>query len=228
MAGSSLTDTVPVSKLIIFRKLFFSNFVDFLSRDPCAENLLCIHAHTPVIKLKLLLPKRTEIQIDLLFASVIENTKLATFLSQQGSLSSEFLVGMDETSVRSVNGVRVTQFIENRIKNLQSFRVSLCALKAWANTNGIYSNALGGLGGINFALLLTYVCIDNKESESWPATVLLRKLTRTFLLWKWPKPVILTPDVIRHPPPNVVHMNVWEQSPRDKMPIITPVYPSSE
>lgn len=138
----------------ITREMFFSEFVDFLSQDSQISDLLAIEsAFTPVVKFLL-----KGIFIDLLFASVSDNTKLDTFhnLRQRNPLSTDNqighidykvddsdLVGIDEASVRSLNGVRVTQFIEQKVKNLPNFRTCLCAIKAWAIDHGCYSNALG-------------------------------------------------------------------------------------
>ncbi|KAL3938671.1 MAG: hypothetical protein SGBAC_006462 [Bacillariaceae sp.] len=138
----------------ITREIFFSEFVDFLRQDSQVSDLLAIEsAFTPVVKFLL-----KGIFIDLLFASVSDNTKLDKFrnLRQRNPLLSDDqighndykvddsdLVGIDEASVRSLNGVRVTQFIEQKVKNLPNFRTCLCAIKAWAIENGCYSNALG-------------------------------------------------------------------------------------
>ena len=88
---------------------------------------------------------------------------------------------------------------------------------------------IGFLGGVNFALLLAHVCVEYPESESWPASVLFKQFFRTFALWEFPQPVMLTQQVNQNPPLNMARMHVWDQSQsRDVMPIITPVYPSSE
>ncbi|CAJ1940595.1 unnamed protein product [Cylindrotheca closterium] len=217
----------------ITREMFFTDFVDFLCQDSRVSGLLAIeNAFTPVVKFLL-----HGIYIDLLFASVSDNSKLDNFhnLGRPKSLSMDTeykvedsdLAGMDEASVRSLNGVRVTQFIEQKVKNLPHFRTCLCAIKAWAIEHGCYSNVLGFLGGVNFALLLTHVCLEYPESESWPASVLFKQFFRTFALWEFPQPVMLTQEVNRNPPFNMARMYVWDQSQqRDVMPIITPVYPS--
>ena len=125
-------------KKVVTREMFFSNFVDFLRKDSRVSDLLAIeNAFTPVIKFLL---KGLQVQVDLLFASVSDSTKLFSFhkMRQQTQNPVEYklddsdLVGMDEASVRSLNGVRVTQFIEKNVKNLQSFRICLCAIKDWA------------------------------------------------------------------------------------------------
>jgi hypothetical protein len=105
------------------------------------------------------------------------------------------LIGLDESSVRSVNGVRVAQFLLDAIiattraerrrpdgdeergdgrggdgpplattiddvtsLRLENFRLTLRLVKAWAKNHGLYSNVLGFLGGVNWAVLVCWVC----------------------------------------------------------------------
>jgi poly(A) polymerase len=229
----------------VTRGEFFSSFVEFLEKDERISKLLSIpDGFTPIVKFYL-----NGIHIDLLFGNVSNPTKLIEFHQKRksSSLSTEDatgnevdqqeyqiddsdLIGKDEAGVRSLNGVRVTQFIEENISNLDNFRICLGTIKEWAVLNGIYSNKLGFLGGINFAILLAKVCIENPESETWPPSTLLKLFFRTYALWEWPKPVILTTRIQLDPPPQVSKMQVWDPivNRRDAMPIITPVYPSSK
>lgn len=75
----------------------------------------------------------------------------------------------------------MTQLILETVEpNSEAFRITLCAVKEWAITNGIYSNILGFLGGINFAIMVAWVCKQHPEQE--PST-LLRIFFRTFSKW---------------------------------------------
>jgi poly(A) polymerase len=136
------------------------------------------------------------------------------------------LVSLDESEVRSMNGVRVTQYILDNVPNLQQFQITLCAVKEWTRSRGLYSNVLGFLGGINVAILVAWIC--KRHPNHQPAS-LLRVFFRKFATWQWPNPVLLCP-VEEDPPKGVAPMKVWNKT-RDShhiLPIITPVYPSSK
>ena len=136
-------------------------------------------AYTPVIKFEM-----DKVKIDLIFARVNNSKWLSeqrmkmtpqTSNEQDDDLSERVemtvddtvLIGLDETSVRSVNGVRVAQFLIDLLdgdqKRLDNFRLTLRAVKEWARVHGLYANVLGFLGGVNWAILVSWVC---KVSES--------------------------------------------------------------
>lgn len=67
-------------------------------------------------------------------------------------VSDDMLIGLDETSVRCVNGVRVSQYLLSAVgtnpTRLENFRLTLRIVKEWARVHGLYSNVLGFLGGV--------------------------------------------------------------------------------
>ena len=78
----------------------------------------------------------------------------------------------------------MTQIILKLVEpNPEAFRITLCAVKEWAIIHGVYSNILGFLGGINFAILVAWVCMRHPEHK--PIT-LLRIFFRTFARWYVP------------------------------------------
>jgi len=142
-------------------------------------------------------------------------------------IDDSMLIGLDEPSVRSLNGVRVAQYLLTLVPNLTNFRLVLRTVKAWALVHGLYSNVLGFLGGINWAILVSYICMRNKKASS---PQLLRIFFFEFSKWNWSKPVTLVP-IVRNPPSGVMPLQVWNPkiNVRDRahiMPIITPTYPS--
>lgn len=64
----------------------------------------------------------------------------------------------------------------------------LRCVRMWAKRRGLYSNKLGFLGGVNFALLAAFVC---KLHPNAPAASVLHKFFWWMKNWSWPKPITL-------------------------------------
>jgi len=77
------------------------------------------------------------------------------------------------------------------VPNVENFRVVLRCIKLWAKNRGIYSNILGYLGGVAWAILVAKICMifpylaPNK---------LLYNFFRFYSEWEWgpDNPIILT------------------------------------
>ena len=164
-----------------------------------------------------------------------ESEGATTSLLHEFTIEDSFLKAMeDDSEVRSANGVRVTQFIINSVPNPDKFRLVLCAVKEWAMLHGIYSNVLGFLGGVNWAIMVAYVC---KLHPKQPPSTLLSTFFKVFATWEWPKPVMLinNKSTGKGTTTGTIAggMKPWDpttnpRDARDVMPIITPVFPSSE
>ena len=95
-------------------------------------------------------------------------------------------------------------------------------IKLWARNRGIYSNAMGYLGGVSWAILVARIC------QLYPnacASTIVHKFFLVLNKWAWPNPIML--KVFDE---NVLNMPVWDPRQNDqdglhKMPIITPAYP---
>uniref|UniRef100_A0A8C4NJK6 polynucleotide adenylyltransferase n=1 Tax=Eptatretus burgeri TaxID=7764 RepID=A0A8C4NJK6_EPTBU len=156
--------------------------------------------------------------IDLLFAklqrpSVPEELELR---------HDEILLNLDIRCIRSLNGCRVTDEILHLVPNIDTFRHTLCAVKLWAKRHGLYSNALGFLGGVSWAMLVARTC--QLYPNALPS-ILVHKFFLIFSQWDWPKPVLL-----KKLEDGKMNLPVWDPrvNPMDRfhvMPIITPVYP---
>ena len=241
-APSADIDVVALCPPHCTRHDFFTSLVRLLKKDDRIEDLHPIaEAYTPVIKFSLL-----GIPVDLVFVRLAGEAKL---LKHQRSIANQTkiksaggnpfyqayiiddsdLVGLDEAGVRSLNGARVAQVLLDSVPDLSNFRTTLRAVKQWATVHGLYSNVLGFLGGVNYAILVA--CICRRHANASPPT-LLKAFFQTFTNWNWRVPVSIGgAGPSTKAPPGVVPMPVWDgkNNPRDAahlMPILTPAYPS--
>ena len=189
-------------------------------------------AYTPVVKFVL-----DGIAVDLLFVS------LPLEMEEEGKegggvdlLDPRYLQGLDDGGVRSLNGVRVAEMILKLVPDVGNFTSTLRAVKLWAKRRGLYSNVLGFLGGVNWAILVAFVC--QRYPHASPSKLLL-VFFRVYSQWNWPSastPVLLCPIA---PPslPTCAHLSVWtppssssssssSNSSSSLMPLITPAFPS--
>jgi len=134
------------------------------------------------------------------------------------------LKNCDPPSIYSLNGNRVTEQILSLVPNHANFILTLKAIKLWAQKRGVYSNVIGFLGGVNWAILVAKIC------QMFPflyPNKLIQKFFQVFSIWNWPNPIQLNEDVKKE-----VGFTCQVQSwPNDGekitavMPIITPSYP---
>ena len=180
-----------------------------------ADLTAVVDSFVPVIKMKM-----GGISIDLLYARLAAG-------AVPGDLdvaANATLRGVDDQSVRSLNGCRVTDTILAAVPDAAPFRAALRFVKLWADRRGVYSNVVGFLGGVNWAILVA--CVANLYPRACAATLVVKFFT-VLRLWPWPTPVTLRP--IGHDP---LGLPVWDPrtNPRDRahlMPIITPAYPAA-
>ncbi|KAF4526538.1 hypothetical protein B566_EDAN009900, partial [Ephemera danica] len=207
-------DALCVAPRHIDRTDYFSTFFELLKAQPEVSDLRAVEeAFVPVIKMEF-----DGIEIDMLFARLA----LKEIPDNMDLRDDMLLKNLDQKCVRSLNGCRVTDEILRLVPNIENFRLALRAIKLWAKKHGIYSNALGYLGGVSWAMLVARTC--QLYPNAAPAT-LVHKFFLVFSQWKWPQPVLLKqPDTVN------LGFPVWD--PRinvsDRfhlMPIITPAYP---
>lgn len=207
-------DALCVAPRHIDRTDYFQSFYELLKMQPQVKDLRAVEdAFVPVIKMNF-----DGIEIDLLFARLALKEIPDSFDLRDDML----LKNLDQKCVRSLNGCRVTDEILRLVPNIENFRLTLRAIKLWAKRHGIYSNTLGYLGGVSWAMLVARTC--QLYPNALPAT-LVHKFFLVFSQWKWPQPVLLKqPDSVN------LGFPVWD--PRvnlaDRfhlMPIITPAYP---
>ncbi|KAI8081825.1 Poly(A) polymerase central domain-containing protein [Gilbertella persicaria] len=213
-AGADI-DTLCVFPKHVEREHFFTIMYDMLKARPEVTEIAAVSdAYVPVIKMHF-----SGIPIDficarLAIARVPDDLELA---------DNNILKSLDERCVRSLNGSRVTDDILRLVPNVGTFRIALRTIKLWAKNRGIYSNVMGFLGGVAWAMLIARIC------QLYPNACAASIVNRFFAImsrWKWPQPVLLRP--LEDGP---LQVRVWNPKlyPADRshrMPIITPAYPS--
>ncbi|NXY89803.1 PAPOG polymerase, partial [Alcedo cyanopectus] len=211
--GSDI-DALCVAPCHVKRTDFFQSFFQLLKHQEEVKNLRAIEdAYVPVVKFEF-----DGIEIDLVFArlsmpTISDNLDLGDDLS---------LSTLNIKCIRSINGCRVTDEILRLVPDRENFRVALRAIKLWAKRRGIYSNMLGFLGGVSWAMLVARTCQLYPNAS---ASALVNKFFLVFSKWEWPNPVLL-----KQPEDSSLNLPIWD--PRvnisDRyhvMPIITPIYP---
>ncbi|XP_014249580.1 poly(A) polymerase type 3 isoform X2 [Cimex lectularius] len=207
-------DALCVAPRHIDRSDYFTSFFEKLKQNPEVTDLRAVEdAFVPVVKMNF-----DGIEIDMLFARLA----LKEIPDAMDLKDDMLLKNLDQKCVRSLNGCRVTDEILRLVPDIENFRLTLRTIKLWAKRHGIYSNVMGYLGGVSWAMLVARTC------QLYPnavAATLVHKFFLVFSQWKWPQPVLLKqPDTVN------LGFPVWD--PRvtvsDRyhlMPIITPVYP---
>ncbi|KAL0920995.1 hypothetical protein M5K25_008018 [Dendrobium thyrsiflorum] len=194
---------------------FFIILHDILAeREEVSELQPIPNAHVPVMKFKF-----NGISVDLLYASISVLVVPEDLNISNGSV----LYNVDEPTVRSLNGCRVADQILGLVPNVENFRITLRCIKLWAKTRGVYSNVIGFLGGISWALLVARVC---QLFPNASPSMLVTRFFRVYSQWRWPNPVMLCSIV-----DDKLGFTVWDpcKNHNDRthqMPIITPTYPS--
>ncbi|VDD89725.1 unnamed protein product [Enterobius vermicularis] len=211
-------DSLCVAPRHVDRNEFFTSFYDMLAQDPNTSELRQVpDAFVPVIKLKY-----RGIELDILFARLA----LTRIPDDQQLNDDSILKNLDDKSVRSLNGA----YFLKLMRYLGLFRILILSHQLNFGQkvyHGIYSNVLGFLGGVSWAILVARTC------QLYPNAVpakLIQKFFLVFTKWAWPHPVVLkdTDEISR--PKDMLQDLVWDPRTRtgDRhhlMPIITPAYP---
>ncbi|XP_051212809.1 nuclear poly(A) polymerase 2-like [Lolium perenne] len=198
---------------------FFDVLGGVLAETEAVTELQAVpRAYVPVIKMKF-----RGVPVDLLYASVC----LPVVPKDLDLRDRSVLRGMDLATVRSLNGVRVADEIMRLVPDAGAFRTTLRCVKHWAKARGVYSNVMGFVGGVGWAILVARVC---QLYPNAAPSMLLPRFFKIFSQWKWPNPVLL--GGIEHDDDGqlALRLPVWDprRNPRDRthlMPVITPAYP---
>jgi poly(A) polymerase len=131
--------------------------------------------------------------------------------------------------VRSINGARVAERICDVIPHMDTFCSALRIIKYWARQRGLYSNVLGFLGGVNYAILVAFLC--QLYTKACTFTV-VQKFFNVLSMWRWPNPILISAfEDLKLKDAGGRFLPVWNPRANYKdslhiMPIITPAYPA--
>ncbi|KAI7890573.1 polymerase [Mucor mucedo] len=209
-------DTLCVIPNLVTREEFFDEMSNFLRSNQRVHQLNVVKdSYVPVIKFKY-----DDISIDLVCARV----NMPRVPDDIDVNDPAILYGLDDQSIRSLNGNRVSKDILRLVPNVETYRTSLRCIKLWATRKGIYSNVIGFLGGIAWALLVARIC--QLYPLACPSTI-ISKFFGILINWSWPSPVLLQ-KIEDYPNFSLKSWNS-RTNPQDrmhKMPVITPSFPS--
>ncbi len=195
---------------------FFGELLNILKNE---KDITEIHdvkdAYVPVIKMKY-----SGIQIDLLFARL----SFKSIDEKMDSLTDDsILKNCDKESILSLNGCRVTDQILSLVPNKENFRLTLRAMKLWARKRGMYSNVMGYLGGVSWAILAAKIC---QMFPKLKPNKLIKKFFEVYSNWDWSNEPVLLNEIKKEVGFNCV-IPVWpNDSAKSLISIITPAFPA--
>jgi poly(A) polymerase len=190
-------DTLVVAPKHVFLDDFFDRFPAVFKEMSAAEDITEFNpvreAYVPIIKMEY-----RGVSIDLIFASLPTMSQIPKDLE---GVDKTMLRGLDDTTMRSVNGTRVTLELLQSVPQIKSFRHALRAVKFWANQRAIYGAVFGYPGGIAWAIMVARIC------QLYPYACGATVLTKFFrLIGKWPFP---RPVMLKEIEEGTLNLRVW-------------------
>lgn len=210
-SAASDVDAIAVGPSHLSREDFAQELLSALSQqDKTASGRFVADAAIPMVKLSL-----GGVHFDVSYASRpegVEPCPPAELLARHGDQ-------LDTAGFRSLNGWADTnallEAVEREGAGVERFRVVLRAVRAWAKARGVYSHALGYLGGLSWAVMAAWISLRAPREAASTDERLLAHFFETFSAWPWPQPVTVTPETARYRP----------EGKRDLMPIVAPALP---
>ncbi|XP_069373826.1 poly(A) polymerase type 3-like isoform X1 [Paralichthys olivaceus] len=207
-------DVLCVGPVFLEAMVFFTSFLEKLKAQEEVKDIRAIEeAVVPVIKMTF-----DGIEVDLIYARLPQRS----VSDKVNLLDDKWFKEMDKISSRSLNGYRVTEEILRLVPDISNFRLTLRAIKLWAKRRNIYSNKLGFLGGVSWAILVARIC---QLYPNAAASTLVLKFFQIYSMWDWNIPIRLRAVLDLQ-----YDLHSWDpkSNRHDRyhlMPIITPVYP---
>lgn len=211
--GSDI-DTLLVGPACVTHEMFFEDLCEnILAKNPRVTNFSTVpSAFVPIAKFDF-----DGVSIDLIYAQTAFDVLDDRFEIHEDNV----MKGVSPSTIRSLNGVRVTDLFLDLVPDKDVFRKTVRLLKIWAKRRGVYGNSMGYLGGVSYAILVARICQIFPNGNS---AIILKKFFEIYDSWHWPTPVCLNQIKTQGPGDHVV----WnrEANVYDRMPIITPAYPA--
>lgn len=193
-------------------KHFFGEFPSILKEDPNISDIQTIRdAYVPLIKFKY-----QNLSIDLIFAS-LDTVSLDEKLEKLKD--DNILASMDAEMKRSVNGYRGAEKILESVSNVENFRTTLKLVKLWAKSKSIYSNSMGYLGGISWAILVAKIC---QLFPNFKPNKLLVNFFKFYSEWQWD---IYQVQIAEIQYKTFIPDKQWSPEEKSPMMVITPAFP---
>jgi len=145
-------DILCVAPKYVTREEYEREMYDILRKQPAVSKISCVFkTKVPLIKMQF-----DGVHIDLLFASLASYDRIDDTLTNL--MDDSVIVNCDEKTILSLNGPRNTDTTLSLVPNIESFRLTLRAVRLWAQRRGVYSNVLGYPGGAAWSILVAKVC----------------------------------------------------------------------
>ncbi|HYI02340.1 poly(A) polymerase, partial [Hyalangium sp.] len=210
-SASSDVDAVAVGPSHLSREGFAEELLQALSeQDGTARGRFVADAAIPMVKLSI-----GGVHFDVSYASRPEGVEPCPpeeLLAQHGE-------HLDTAGFRSLNGwadtTALLEAVEREGAGPERFRITLRAVRAWAKARGVYSHALGYLGGLSWAVMAAWSCMRAPREAASTDERLLAHFFETFAAWPGPQPVTVTAETARYRP----------EGKRDLMPVVAPALP---
>lgn len=199
--------------------MFFDELGEMLQSNSCVEYFYAVrNAYVPVMSFKY-----NSIDIDMVYAQL-----QIDLLDQHWDINDDYnLRNLDQTSILSLNGVRLAHRTLSLVPDRDVFRLSLRAIRYWAKQRGIYSNKLGYLGGVSWAILTARVCQLYPKAN---ASQIVQNFFLFYHIWNFGTPlkaITLCPIAQHEDMPSI---KVWDPNDQttkyELMHIITPAFPA--
>lgn len=196
--GSDI-DTLVTAPRYVTREDYFRHFPSLLkemSPKGAITDLTPVEdAFVPIIKFEY-----WGISIDLIFSRIATLNQFPP-RKELKLTNNEYLRGLDDRELRSLNGNRVTEEILHLVPEQSTFRLALRAIKLWAQRRAIYANIIGFPGGVVWAMMVARTC------QLYPmaaASTIVTKFFHIMKIWRWPEPVQL-----KHFDDGPLNVRVW-------------------